>query len=218
MSKTFIGVSYLLQGFPFINFIGALLVPIGWILEGRSKKKGFWIATGIVGLIGIALAIAGLAMVFSSLIAFITSEIQRGKLLWNISYETRPVRPLIRNEIVHEMMRLLISNPALLSGMLLVLIGILVGFIYVVMSLVSIFQAGKLYSSGLIEVGGILFIVAIILTAVFIGALITYHRGLTLGGPNGMLIIGTGIIDLLASILTGIGFLVAQKPATKKEY
>ena len=211
LGKAFLGISYILQGIPYINLLGFILVPIAWLVEGFRERKGLWVSAGISGLISFSLVIAG---VISILQALHLSQLLRYS---GMSMNSMPSSTLPENimKALHG------GNPALLSSLLIIVAGLSLGLIYFLLMLISVFQAGSIYSSSTLKVGGILYIIDVILIGVVIAlAISSFATNLAPSySPQLLKSLGaiyiasiiTGVLALAASIITGIGFLVVRE-------
>jgi len=210
MGKTLLGISYILLAIPYVNVIGAILVPIAWIAEGRRRKKGLWTATGILGLISIALVIVGVAALIGALLPMVTSiqhEITAGQAQSPQVFTGNFTEDLLK------------KMPMGLAGIAVISLASILYIIYFVLMLVSLYQAGSLYRSGLIKASVVLYIIGIIVMILFIAFIASSAVHHTSGEVSGMLagsmLVGAvvaGIVLFIANILAGIGFLTAKEP------
>ncbi len=209
MGKTFLGISYILQGIPYVNILGFILVPIAWLVEGFREHKGLWIGTGISGLVSLGLIIAGVVNVVRALHL---SKLMRFSAMGSLPANTLPEN--ITN-IIHG------GNPAMLSSLLIIVAGLLLGFMYFILMLISVFQAGSMYSSTTLKVGGVIYVVTAVLVGLVIGiALMSFATSPPFPHPPQTLIsigaiyitsIVSALLALAASIVIGVGFLVIRE-------
>jgi len=215
LGKTFLGISYILQGIPYVNLLGFILVPIAWLIEGFRERKGLWIGTGISGLVSFGLIIAGLVNVVRALHLF---RLMRFSGMSSLPSNTLPGN--ITNLISG-------SNPVLLGSLLVIVAGLLLGFIYFILMLISVFQAGSMYLSTTLKVGGVIYVVTAVLIGLVIGvALMSFaaHPALP-HTPQALISLGaiyvtsiiSAILSLAASIIVGVGFLtIHEEPKTSE--
>lgn len=216
MSKTLLGISYILLAIPYINIVGVILLPIAWIIEGRRRKKGLWTATGILGLISIILIIVGFVALIGSILPLVTSlqhEITAGQ------GQTPQVFPGNFSE------ELLKRTPIGLAGIALMAIASLLYVVYFILMLVSLYQAGSFYRSGLIKASAILYIIGIVAAILLVVFVITQAASHAVSGAGGIFVgsmlagvIIAGILLFIANILAGIGFLTAKEPEEEQKY
>ncbi len=216
MSKTLLGISYILLAIPYINIIGAILLPIAWIVEGRRRKRGLWTATGILGLISIILIIVGMVALIGALLPLISSlqhEITIG--------QGQPPQAFPGNFTEG----LLKKTPVGLAGIAVIAIASLLYVVYFILMLASLYQAGSLYRSGLIKASAILYIAGIVVAILFVVFVITQATSHAASGAGGMFVGGllvgviiAGILLFIANILAGIGFLTAKEPEEQQYY
>jgi magnesium-transporting ATPase (P-type) len=184
MSKTLLGVAFILLAIPYVNVVGLILVPIGWILLGRKAGKGLWTATGIVGLLGFIMVIAAVAMIGGALMGAMGGGI--GML------------------------------PALgMAALAVLVIAIVLLVIFGILNIASVWSASNYYREGLLKAAAILWIILVIIGIAMAGMMVAAMAGGApgmLGGGVFVLLIGVGIINLIANILAGIGFLKAKEP------
>lgn len=216
MSKTLLGVSYILLAVPYINVAGAFLLPIAWIIEGRRRKKGIWTATGILGLISIILITVGFVALIGSVLPLVTS------LQHEITVGQGQPPQIFPGNFSEGLLR---RTPSGLAGIALMAIASLLYVVYFILMLVSLYQAGSFYRSGLIKVSAILYIIGIAAVILFVAFIITQATSHAAGGAGGVLVnsmlagvIITGILLFVANILAGIGFLTAKEPEEQQYY
>lgn len=207
MSKTLLGVAYILLSIPYVNILGMFLVPIGWVVEGRARKRGLWTATGVVGLISVILVIAGIASILGVLFSAMGAE---------PSPMYGPGMEGISN------LETLISHVGIVS-LGLIAVGLIMGVVYFFMMLVSLFQAGGFYRSTLIKVGAVLYVLVLVLmiasvAMIAVGETAAHEALGAMTGAAFIVIIGAAIMNFLAGILAGIGFLVAKEPVPQPTY
>lgn len=213
MGKTFLGISYILQGIPYVNIVGFILVPIAWLVEGFKKRRGLWVGAGIAGIAMFGFIIAGVIYIIQALhIPYLFRYIGMGA----IPSGTMP------KDLVSAINGL---NPALFGSLLIIAVGVLLGIIYFILMLISIFQAGNMYSSAILKVGGILYVVDVVLLIIVVSLIMSAFAShppppsgpqllMSLGGIYASSIIA-GVLALVASLITGIGFLlVREKPGS----
>ncbi len=211
MSKTLLGVAYILQAIPYVNIVGLFLVPIGWIIEGRARKKGLWTATGVIGLLAVILIIAGFASAIGAIFSVISGVAASAG---NVSAGAGGFEALAQG--------LGIGMVAL--G--LIVIGGILGIVYFLLMMACLFQAGSFYKSTLIKVGAIFYLLFVILIIAGIAIIVTSAQSGITSGEGGMAIAGTAVLafigaaimNFLAGILAGVGFLIAKEPVTYQQY
>ncbi len=216
MGKTLLGISYILLAIPYINIVGVILLPIAWIVEGRRRKRGLWTATGILGLVSIILIIIGMAALIGALLPLISSlqhEITVG--------QGQPPQTFPGN-FTGELLK---KTPAGLAGIAVIAVASLLYVVYFILMLVSLYQAGSFYRSGLIKASAILYIVGIVVAILFVVLVITQAASHAASEAGGMLVGGSlvgviiaGILLFIANILAGIGFLTAKEPEEQQYY
>jgi hypothetical protein len=205
LSRVFSGISYILQGIPYVNVVGLFLVPISWIIEGAEHKRKLWIVTGALGLLTIGLFIAGIALALTAL----SPEIMRVASNPQIG---------VKNITSEEVKKLVSSlTPNMLSSGLVLGASLVTGIAYFVLMVVSLFQAGDVYLTNTLKIGAVLFIVG------FLFALSgSAYLMVSMSGIHGshvpaalevyLFYLAAIFTSLLASIVSGIGFLIARNP------
>ena len=193
MSKTVLGIGYILLAIPGISFVGLIIVPIGWILLGRNKGRGLWTATGVIGLLTFILAIA---LVVSA--------------------------PFIMGTLFGGMMGGEIGTAMTASATVLALLAAvaILGLIYAILMLISLWQAGNYYRTSLLKIAVILWILIVIVALVGVALIygaITGGAAEIATGSVWMVVIGAAVLNFIANILAGVGFLAAKEP-TQVQY
>ncbi len=216
MSKTLLGISYILLAIPYINIVGVILLPIAWIIEGRRRKRGLWTATGILGLISIILIIIGMVALIGALFPLISSLQHEITIGQGQSPQTFP------GNFTEELLK---KMPVGLAGIAVIAVASLLYIVYFILMLASLYQAGSFYRSGLIKASAILYIVGIVVAILFVIFILTQatsHAAGVAGGTfvGGLLagVIIAGILLFIANILAGIGFLTAKEPEEQQYY
>jgi len=215
VSKTFLGVSYIILAIPYVGLIGAVLLPIAWLVEGRSKRRGAWVAAGIVGIVAIVLAFAGLAMLASA-VAPIMSKFST--MLGN-PLTTTGASPAsaLGERLSKELMMAIRSSAVGMAGAVTSMLASAIYLAFYIMTLVALYQAGSYYGSVMIKIGMGLNVIALIaaVLAAFTaapalqGGMVAHHAlALTAAG-----LLATLVIIFIANIITGIGFLSAREPS-----
>ncbi len=210
MSKTLLGISYILLAIPYINIAGVILLPIAWIIEGRKRKRGLWTATGVLGLISVILIIVGMVALIGAVLPLISSlqqEITVGQGQQPQAFPGNFTENLLK------------KMPVGLAGIAVMAIASILYVVYFILMLVSLYQAGSFYRSGLIKASVILYIIGIVVAILFIAFVITRATPHAAGGVGGTFVGGllvgvilAGILLFVANILAGIGFLTAKEP------
>ncbi len=214
-SKTLLGISYILSGIPYANLLGLLLVPISWIFEGRSKKKGLWTATGILGLLTVVLLIVGLVSIIGAILSLPSAP---------------PISPGESPSAAFPdwLSHLLKSGGLTLLTLAVFGAAFVIAIVYFFMMVASLFQAGGFYRSGLIRIAAILYILVVVAiiagTAILMMAIQEYINSggeprEVLGAAVSMtyvVVLVTLVLNFLAGVLAGIGFLTAKEPEAEK--
>ncbi len=216
MSKTLLGISYILLAIPYINIVGVILLPIAWIIEGRRRKKGLWTATGILGLISVILIIVGMAVLIGAVLPLI------GSLQHEITAGQGQPPQIFPGNFTRELLK---KVPVGLAGIAVMAVASLLYVVYFILMLVSLYQAGSFYRSGLIKASAILYVVGIVVMILFVVIIITQSASHAISGAGGVfvggLLIGViiaGILLFISNILAGIGFLTAKEPEEQQYY
>ncbi len=205
LSKTFTGISYILQGIPYVNIIGLFLVPISWIIEGAEKRRKLWVLTGILGLLTIGLFAVGVALTLTALYPEI------------MKFASNPhVR--VGNFTAGELRKLVSSmTPNMLGGGIVLGASVITGIAYFILMIVSLFQAGDVYLTNTVKIGAVLFIVGFLFALSGSAYLLAATPGLHSSHASViseiyLFYLAAFFTSLLASIVTGIGFLIARNP------
>ena len=215
MSKTLLGISYILLAIPYINVVGAFLLPIAWIVEGRKRKKSLWTATGILGLVSIIMIIIGMVALIGAILPLITS-LQHEITANQGQPQTLP------SGFTEELLK---KTPLGLTGMAVMAIASLLYVVYFILMLVSLYQAGSFYRSGIIKAATALYIIGTVVAILFIVFAVTQAVTHAISGSGGIFtgsmlvgVIIAGVVLFIANILAGIGFLTAKEPEEHQYY
>ncbi len=200
MGNKFLGLSYVLLGIPYLGLIGVILVPIAWIADGVGKRRRLWVVCGFTGLIAIALFIAGVIQVLSVTYPVI---VKYGTQLGNMPN-------LSENELLNLVNEL---KPYVMSGVATFAAAIISALVFYILMVVSLFQAGDVYFSNVIKIGATLFIALFMFViggAGFVIASAVYGNSESLRSSAEYVGLGAMIMNLLASLTSGLGFLLSR--------
>ncbi len=219
MGKTFLGVSYIIMAIPYVGLIGAVLLPIAWLIEGRSKRRGLWVAAGIVGIIAIVLSFIGIAMLASA-VAPIMSRFSA--TLGNPLITTgTSASQAVGERISKELMLAVRSSVMGMAGAVTSLLAAAIYLVFYIITLITLHQAGNYYHSLMIKIGMGLNVVALLSAILTAFAAVPTIQGAALGHPALALTaagtLATLVVLFIANIITGIGFLSAREPREVEE-
>lgn len=153
MGKTLLGIGYILMAIPYVNFIGIILVAIGWYTLGKDRDKGLWKVTGILGIVAFILALAAIAVAASMIFAV-------------MAHGPEAVAHALATGV---------------GALIAVVIAAIFLVIFSILQLVCLWQFGNEYNSSLTKVAVIIYIIAIVVGAASIPLMISAGPGAMLG-------------------------------------
>ncbi len=182
MSYIFLGISYILSGIPFLNILGIILIPIGWILLGKRFNRKLWIVTGVLGISLLILSFGLILYLFLKITADMEKIIYLRRFMISIKTFDRGF---------------LLSNLQLDKKFIIMIIIWFLNYIcYSISQLISLWVAGSVFNQILLKISVILSIVG-----VFLGIFFVIFP---------MIILLIIIIFYLSNIIAGIGFLLIR--------
>ncbi len=207
MSKTLLGISYILSAIPLMNVAGIVLLPIAWLLEGRRRGKKLWMITGVIGVVAVALGIIGMALLGGA-ISTALSSIPEGLIKTSAGGS--------RSALTAELSKVVASTTLGVTGELVLITSLTILLVFFFVMLASLNQAGRFYKSLTIRIGFILYLIWVFLTIPVIALAAASVLSPTAG------VLGTAALSLIkwiavsfilffiAGVVTGMGFLNAR--------